>query len=78
MEKRIAESRINAEAAVRTEISEIARSFAELNDSYMAARADDVREAGARLIRNLTKTPFAAYSTLRRGSIILAEDLSPR
>ena len=77
VEKRIAESRINAEAAVRTEISEIARSFAELNDSYMAARADDVREAGARLIRNLTKTPFAAYSTLRRGSIILAEDLSP-
>ena len=77
VEQRIAETRINAESAVRAEISKIARSFAELDDSYMAARADDIREAGARLIRNLTKTPLPAYSTLPRGCIILAEDLSP-
>lgn len=77
VEQRIAESRINAEAAVRAEISKIARSFSALDDTYMAARADDVREAGARLIRNLMRTPFPAYSTLPRGCIILAEDLSP-
>ena len=53
VERRIAELRINAEAAVQAEISDIAHSFEDLPDPYMAARADDVREAGARLIRNL-------------------------
>ncbi len=77
VERRIAESRINAEAAVQAEISEIAHHFTELPDPYMAARADDVREAGARLIRNLTKTPFRAFSTLPQGSIVLAEEFSP-
>jgi len=77
VESRIVETRVNAEAAVRTEISKIARGFAELPDRYMAARADDIRESGARLIRNLMKTPVRAFSTLARGSIILAEDFSP-
>ena len=77
VERRIAEMRINAEAAVQSEISDIARSFAELPDPYMAARADDVREAGARLIRNLTKAPFRGFSNLPQGSIVLAEEFSP-
>jgi phosphotransferase system enzyme I (PtsI) len=77
IEERIVETRVNAEAAVRTEISKIARGFAELPDRYMAARADDIRESGARLIRNLMKAPVPAFSTLPRGSIILAEDFSP-
>ena len=77
IEARIVETRVNAEAAVRTEISKIARGFAQLPDRYMAARADDIREAGARLIRNLMKAPVRAFSTLPRGSIILAEDFSP-
>ena len=47
------------------------------NDTYLAARADDVREVGDRLIRNLTKTPFQAFSQLPEGSIIIAEELTP-
>ncbi len=77
VEQRITDRRINAEAAVQTEISEIARGFASLPDSYMAARADDVREAGARLIRNLTEKGFEGYLRLPAGSIIIAEELSP-
>lgn len=77
VEKRITETRINAEAAVQTEISEIAHRFTELPDPYMAARAHDIREAGARLIRNLTKAPFRAFSNLPQGSIIIAEEFSP-
>ncbi len=77
VEARIAESRINAEAAVRAEISAVAESFAALDDAYLAARAEDVREVGDRLIRNLTKTPYQAFSRLPEGSIIIAEELSP-
>ncbi len=77
VEQAIAERRINAEAAVQAAISKVARGFAALPDAYMAARADDVREVGARLIRNLTETPFQALSRLTPGTIIIAEDLSP-
>ncbi|MEE8444950.1 MAG: phosphoenolpyruvate-utilizing N-terminal domain-containing protein, partial [Alphaproteobacteria bacterium] len=57
VEEAIRARRVNAEAAVQAVISEVARGFASLPDAYMAARADDVREVGARLIRNLTKAP---------------------
>jgi len=77
VEETIAEKRINAEAAVLSVISEVARGFESLPDPYMAARADDVREVGARLIRNLTETPFQAFSHLQPGTIIIAEELSP-
>ena len=77
VEHRIARDRINAEAAVQAEISDVAQEFAALDDPYIAARADDVREVGDRLIRNLTKAPFAAFSHLPEGTIIVAEDLTP-
>jgi phosphoenolpyruvate-protein phosphotransferase (PTS system enzyme I) len=77
VENRIARDRINAEAAVRAEISDIAQEFAALDDPYIAARAVDIREVGDRLIRNLTKTPFAAFSHLPPGTIIVAEELTP-
>ncbi len=77
VEETIAAKRINAEAAVLSVISEVARGFESLPDPYMAARADDVREVGARLIRNLTETPFQGFSHLQPGTIIIAEELSP-
>ncbi|MBL4720372.1 MAG: hypothetical protein JKY20_04470 [Alphaproteobacteria bacterium] len=48
VERRIETLKVNAEAAVQAEISKIARGFANLPDPYMAARANDIREAGAR------------------------------
>jgi phosphotransferase system enzyme I (PtsI) len=62
---------------VRAEITQVAQSFAELDDAYLAARADDIREVGDRLIRNLTRTPYQAFSRLPEGSIIIAEDITP-
>ena len=77
VQETITQKRINAEAAVQMSISEVARGFESLPDVYMAARADDVREVGARLIRNLTDTPFQAFSHLPAGTVIVAEELSP-
>jgi len=76
-EKRIANDQINAEAAVKAEIAAIAVIFQALDDSYIAARIDDIREVGNRLLKNLTKTPYRPFSAVPVGSIIIAEQLSP-
>src|SRR4029077_20960543 len=77
VENRIQHDRINAEAAVQAELSAVAQDFAALDDAYLAARAVDIREVGERLIRNLTKTPYAAIAHLPEGTILVAEDLTP-
>jgi phosphotransferase system enzyme I (PtsI) len=73
----ISEQRINAERAVQMEIARIGERFASMGDAYLAARIDDIRVVGSRLIRNLTKTPYTALQSLPDGTIILAEELSP-
>jgi phosphoenolpyruvate-protein phosphotransferase (PTS system enzyme I) len=76
-ERRITEERVNAERAVQMEIAEIGDSFAAMGDAYLAARGEDIRVVGARLIRNLTKTPYAALQHVAEGTIIIAEELTP-
>ncbi|MBW8727085.1 MAG: phosphoenolpyruvate--protein phosphotransferase [Inquilinus limosus] len=77
VETRIAEERVNAEYAVQSEIAVIAAQFAAMDDSYLASRIDDIREVGARLIRNLTKRQFQAFASLPESSILLAEEITP-
>jgi phosphoenolpyruvate-protein phosphotransferase (PTS system enzyme I) len=77
VENRIRRDKINAEAAVQAAISAVAEEFERLDDAYLAARADDVREVGNRLLRNLTKTPYEAFKHLPEGAIIIAEELTP-
>ena len=48
-----------------------------MGDPYLAARIDDIRVVGTRLIRNLLKKPYVAYSSLTGGAIILAEEITP-
>jgi phosphoenolpyruvate-protein phosphotransferase (PTS system enzyme I) len=76
-DRRIAEERANAEHAVQMEIDQIGETFAAMGDAYLAARVEDVRVVGARLIRNLTKTPYTAFQHLAPGTVILAEELTP-
>jgi phosphotransferase system enzyme I (PtsI) len=77
VESRIRRDKINAEAAVQAAISAVAEEFERLDDAYLAARADDVREVGNRLLRNLTKTPYEAFKHLPEGAIVIAEELTP-
>ena len=77
VEQRIGRARINAERAVQIEINEIAESFAAMRDPYLAARIEDIRVVGTRLIRNLIKKPYVAYSVVEDGAVILAEELTP-
>jgi phosphoenolpyruvate-protein phosphotransferase (PTS system enzyme I) len=77
VERRIKQEHINAEAAIQAEIANIAQTFAEMDDAYLAARIGDIREVGRRLTRNLLKHEYRAFSTLPPDSIILAEELTP-
>ena len=77
VEDRISGKSLNAEAAVQAEISEISKGFAAMEDSYLAARMEDIREVGNRLVRSLTKSPPTAFSTLPEGSIVVAEEITP-
>ncbi len=76
-DKRIGEDRVNAERAVQMELSRIGDSFAAMGDAYLAARGEDIRVVAARLIRNLTKTPYAALQRVPPGTVIVAEELTP-
>ena len=48
-----------------------------MRDPYLAARIEDIRVVGTRLIRNLIKKPYVAYSGVPEGAIILADELTP-
>jgi phosphoenolpyruvate-protein phosphotransferase (PTS system enzyme I) len=77
VERNIRDHRINAEAAVQAMVREIARGFARVKDPYLAARLQDIRDVGSRILRQLTETPYQAFSVLPTGAIIVADELSP-
>ena len=77
VERRIRENRRNAEAAIQAEISEIVQGFAELEDSYMAARMQDVRDVGTRVIRSLTKSNLPEFKMAPKGTVIVAAEITP-
>ena len=77
VERNIRGHGINAEAAVQAMVREIARGFARVKDPYLAARLQDIRDVGSRILRQLTQTPYQAFSILPAGAIIIADELSP-
>ncbi|MDR3440379.1 phosphoenolpyruvate--protein phosphotransferase [Telmatospirillum sp.] len=77
VDRRISEEKINAEAAVQREIDQIVQGFAAMDDAYLAARIEDIRDVGRRLVRNLTKTHFEPFAQLPKNAVILAEELTP-
>ena len=77
VEKRIRDRQVNAESAVTAEIERIAHNFAEMDDSYLKARAEEFREVGARIVRNLLDAPFTTFDALETNSIVIAEEITP-
>ena len=77
IEKNIAELNVNAEAALEIVVEEIARGFEKVKDAYLAARVQDIKDVGSRILRQLMETPYQVYSKTPKGSIIVAQELSP-
>lgn len=76
-ENRIKTERINAEAAVQSEIEDIAKTFSSLEDAYIAARIDDIRDVGNRVVRSLSRAPVQPFAQVPKGSIVIADSLTP-
>jgi phosphotransferase system enzyme I (PtsI) len=77
VQARIADERINAEAAVMKEIGLMAEAFAAMDDQYLAARIADIREVGRRLVESLGKAVVSGLDDLPLNAVIVADELSP-
>ncbi|HWP22241.1 MAG TPA: phosphoenolpyruvate--protein phosphotransferase [Candidatus Cryosericum sp.] len=75
------ESGIASGYAPETAVLRAARSFEQmlsaLDDEYMAARADDVRDLGVRLACRMTNQPYPSLTGLTEDCIVVAHDLLP-
>ncbi|MCB5944787.1 phosphoenolpyruvate--protein phosphotransferase [Acidocella sp. KAb 2-4] len=77
---RVQEALLCAEAAVQAETEAQAEAIMAQTGQERAGRlrrADEVRELGRRLLRNLTRQPFRSFAGLAQGSILAASDLRP-
>ncbi len=70
-------ARMNAEAAVQGQLNDIIHAFQAMDNAYIAARVDDVRDVGNRIIRNLMREPLKPFSQAPAGSVVVADQLSP-
>lgn len=68
---------INAEAAVQAAIDQIAEDFKRIDDPYLAARLDDIREVGQRLIGNLSGETPGRFGHIAEGSILVGHMVTP-
>ena len=79
--RRIGETLVSAETAVMDETDSIAAAIMALPaDDDLAGRkrrADEVREVGRRLVRNLTHAPFRSFNALPPGAVLACESLRP-
>ena len=83
--RRVSEMLLSAESAVVAETEVIAEvilqqaAAAPAGDerASLQRRAEEVREIGRRLVRNLTRAPFRSFAGLPEGAILVAEGLRP-
>jgi len=75
--QKILKENINAESAIAREVDSIATQFNQIKDPYIAARSEDVRNVGYRLIRILMNVPYLSLSDVPTGGIVLALEISP-
>jgi phosphotransferase system enzyme I (PtsI) len=69
-----------AETAVMEETEALAAAVMAVQDRDRAGlkrRADEIREIGRRLIRNLTETPFQSFAKLAQGTVLVMDNLRP-
>ena len=67
-----------AESAVQTTCEEVVAMFADIDDEYLRARTDDVRDIFARILDNLAGGASNPFAELRSGDIVVARSYSRR
>ena len=75
--KRVKESRINAEGALKETVDAIGRKFDAIEDDYLRERKHDVEQVGERILRNLTGRRQESLADIKGEAVIIAHDLAP-
>jgi phosphotransferase system enzyme I (PtsI) len=83
--QRIQETLFSAESAVIAEAEAIASAILAQAEpgisaedrAHLERRAEEVREIGRRLVRNLTRAPFRSFAGLPEGAVLISEALRP-
>lgn len=75
--KSIENDNINAEHAVSQVLDRIGKTFSHIEDSYLRERAQDFKDVGKRILKNLMGKKEKTLSNLRDKVIIVAHDLAP-
>jgi phosphoenolpyruvate-protein phosphotransferase (PTS system enzyme I) len=75
--KRVKESRLNAEGALKETIAAIGLKFDTIEDEYLRERKHDVEEVGERILRNLVGHKQESLSDIKDEAVIIAHDLAP-
>lgn len=74
--EKIAEG-MTAADAVHAASGELAALFAQIDDEYLRARADDVRDVCHRILRQLVSSEADPFAAIPDGSILAADELAP-
>ena len=82
---RVMDRLVSAETAVMEEANALAGQISAMQAEEGAGQdgagpqrqADEVREIGRRLVRNLTRAPFRSFANMAQGSILVSEALRP-
>jgi phosphotransferase system enzyme I (PtsI) len=75
--KRIRETRINAEGALKQTIAAIGEKFDAIEDEYLRERKHDVEQVGERVLHNLVGHRQESLADIRDEAVIIAHDLAP-
>ena len=75
--KGIEKDNINTEYAVSQVLDKVSKTFSHIEDSYLKERAQDFRDVGRRILRNLMGKKEETLSNLSDKVIVVAHDLAP-
>jgi len=75
--KRIKDSHLNAEGALKDTINAIGVKFDLIEDEYLRERKHDVEQVGERILRNLVGHKQESLADIKDEAIIIAHDLAP-
>jgi len=75
--KRVKESLLNAEGALKETIEAISLKFDTIEDEYLRERKHDVEQVGERILRNLVGHKQESLADIKGEAVIIAHDLAP-
>ena len=77
VEKHIKSEKLSAESVFSRSVNNLVESFEKIEDEYLKERANDVRDIGRRVFKNLTGSTRETLADIKEEVILFASDLSP-